>query len=100
MPDDPTAVVSAFVKEVQNDGNIDAAGDYIAEDLVDHSNLPGLPDGLEGAKAIFSMIRTGFSDHDAVIHDIITEQGNVVTRKAFTGTHNDEVVGLMGAAPG
>ena len=31
MADDPKAVVRAFVKEVQNDGNIDAAGKCIAE---------------------------------------------------------------------
>ena len=73
MPDDPKATVRAFVKDVQNDGNIAAAGDYIAADVVDHSTLPGLPPGLEGVQAIFSMIRAGFSDHDAVIHDQIAE---------------------------
>jgi steroid delta-isomerase-like uncharacterized protein len=94
MPDDPKALVQAFVEDVQNKGNIDATGDYIAADLVDHSNLPGLPDGLEGAKAIFSMIRAGFPDHDAVIHDQVAEGDKVVTRKSFTGTHDGEFLGV------
>jgi predicted ester cyclase len=94
MADDPKATVRAFVKQVQNDGNIAAAGDYIASDLVDHSALPGLPPGLEGAQAIFSMIRAGFSDHDAVIHDQIGEGDKVVTRKSFTGTHDGEFLGV------
>jgi steroid delta-isomerase-like uncharacterized protein len=94
MPDDAKALVRDFVKDVQNDGNIDAAGDYIATDLVDHSSLPGLPDGLEGAKAIFAMIRAGFPDHDAVIHDQVAEGDKVVTRKSFTGTHEGEFLGV------
>jgi predicted ester cyclase len=94
MPEDPKAVVSAFVKEVQNDGNIEAAGDYIAPDVVDHSAMPGLPPGLEGAKAIFAMIRSGLPDHDAVIHDQIAEGDKVVTRKSFTGTHDGEFLGV------
>jgi predicted ester cyclase len=94
MPDDPKALVSAFVEKVQNDGNIDAAGDYIAQDIVDHSNLPGLPSGLEGAMAIFTMIRAGFPDHDAVIQDQIAEGDKVVTRKSFTGTHDGEFFGV------
>ena len=94
MPNDSKAVVQAFVEEVQNKGNIDAAGDFIAPDLVDHSSLPGLPSGLDGAKAIFSMIRAGFSDHDAVIHDQVAEGDKVVTRKSFTGTYDGEFLGV------
>ena len=94
MPDDPKAVVQAFVKDVQNEGNIDAAGDYIAEDVVDHSALPGNPPGLDGPKAIFRMIRAGFPDHDAVIHDLVAEGDKVVTRKSFTGTHEGEFLGV------
>jgi steroid delta-isomerase-like uncharacterized protein len=94
MPQDPRTLVQAFVQEVQNDGKIDAAGEYIAADLVDHSSLPGLPAGLEGAQAIFSMIRTGFPDHDAVIHDQVAENDKVATRKSFTGTHDGEFLGV------
>ena len=94
MPDDPKAVVREFVKDVQNDGNIEAASQYIAADVVDHSAMPGLPPGLDGAKAIFSLIRTGFPDHDAEIHDQVSEGEKVVTRKSFTGTHEGEFLGV------
>jgi steroid delta-isomerase-like uncharacterized protein len=94
VADDPKAIVQAFVKEVQNDGNIDAAGKYIAEDYVEHSPMPGTPSGLDGAKSIFSMIRAGLPDHDAVIHDQVVEGDKVVTRKSFNGTHKGEFLGV------
>jgi len=50
MADDPR---ESFVEEVQNEGNIDARGEYIAADCIDHSAHPGVPEGLAGAETIF-----------------------------------------------
>jgi steroid delta-isomerase-like uncharacterized protein len=94
MPDDPKTVVRNFVKEVQNDGNIDAVDVHISQNVVNHSPPPGVPPDREGAKAIFTMIRTAFPDHDAVIHDQVAEGDKVVTRKSFTGTHQGEFMGV------
>lgn len=80
---------------MQNRGNIDAAGEFIAEEFLDHSAPSGLPPGLEGAKAIFAMIRAGFPDHDAVVHDMIAEGDKVGTRKSFTGTHQGDFFGVQ-----
>jgi steroid delta-isomerase-like uncharacterized protein len=94
MAEDPKTVVRGFVEEVQNKGNIDAAGDYIATDVVDQSAPPGVPPGLEGAKAVFSAIRSAFPDHDAAVHEMISEGDLVATRKSFTGTHQGDFFGI------
>lgn len=96
MAQDPQSVYNALVKDVQNDGNVDKTGDYIAEDFVDHSAMPGLPPGREGAEALFGTIRAAFPDHDAVVHDQLADGDRVWSRKTFTGTHEGEFLGVPG----
>ena len=83
-----------FIQQVQNDGDIAATDDYIAEDFVDHTPAPGLPPTRAGAKAIFSAIRAGFPDHDAVVEHMVAEGDLVATYKSFTGTHEGEFFGI------
>jgi steroid delta-isomerase-like uncharacterized protein len=83
-----------LVEVVQDRGDIGATDEYIAADAVDHSAFPGLPPGAEGAKQIFRMIRGGFPDHNAVVHQMIAEGDLVATYKSFTGTHSGEFMGI------
>lgn len=94
MSNDPKSVVRGFIDEVQNRGNIDAAGDFIAADAADHALPPGLPPGLDGARLVFEMIRGAFPNHDAVVHEMIAEGDLVATRKSFTGTHTGDFMGI------
>ena len=94
MSDEPKTVVRRFVEHVQNNGNIDAAGEFIAEGVIDHSLPPDMPPGLEGAKRMFEMLRHAFPDHDAVVHEIVAERDLVATRKSFTGTHLGDLMGI------
>jgi steroid delta-isomerase-like uncharacterized protein len=94
MSDEPKAVVRRFVQNVQNDGNIEAASEFIAEDVIDHSLPPEMPPGLEGAKRMFEMLRQAFPDHDAVVHEMVAEGDLVATRKSFTGTHLGDFMGI------
>jgi len=94
MADDPKTRMRSFVKQVQNDGDVDAVDDYMADDFVDHSAVPGFPPGPAGAKALFAAIRLGFPDHNAVVHEMISEGDLVATRKSFMGTHKGEFFGV------
>ena len=78
MVDDPKATVRAFVQDVQNDGNIAAAGDYIAADVVDHSALPGLPPGLEGVQATGRRVTINVIDIVRVEDGKMVEHWNAV----------------------
>jgi predicted ester cyclase len=94
MSDDAKDLVRRFVQDVQGDGNIENTLNYIAADAVNHSAPPGVPPDGHGAQMIFSMIRQGFPDHDAVVHEMISEGDLVATRKSFTGTHTGEFFGI------
>jgi steroid delta-isomerase-like uncharacterized protein len=94
MSDDAKTLVRRFIEDVQNDGNIERTLDYIAADVVNHSTPPGVPADGHGAQMIFAMIRQGFPDHDAVVHEMISEGDLVATRKSFTGTHTGEFMGI------
>jgi hypothetical protein len=46
-----------FVERIQNQGDLGAVDELIAEDLVDHTPFPGLTGDREGARQVFAMIR-------------------------------------------
>jgi predicted ester cyclase len=83
----------SLVDTLQNLGEIDRAGEFIHDDIVDHAAVPGMPAGIEGVKAVFRAIREAFPDHDAKIIHQITEGDLVASYKTFTGTHRGNFFG-------
>jgi steroid delta-isomerase-like uncharacterized protein len=86
----------SLVETVQNRGELGRIPEFIDQAVVDHSRPPGLPEGIDGVKAILGMIRAGFPDHDAKIVHMIAEGDLVATYKTFTGTNTGA---LFGAPP-
>jgi steroid delta-isomerase-like uncharacterized protein len=84
----------AFVERVQNQGELAALDELLADDMVDHTPAPGLPGDREGAKAIIGAIRAGFPDHDAQVIHMVAEGDLVATYKTFTGTHEGDFLGI------
>ncbi len=80
--------------EVAEKGDYDAFGDYITEDSVDHTPMPGQPAGLEGAKYVFRMIRGAFPDFSQEITDMVAEGDKVVIRSTMRGTHQGKMMGI------
>jgi predicted ester cyclase len=87
-------VVRRFADEVITKGNIDAAGEYAWEDVVEQVPLPGQGPGLEGLKDILRAFRTGFPDIVFAIEEQISEGDKVVSRFEWTGTHRGEFLGI------
>jgi steroid delta-isomerase-like uncharacterized protein len=77
-----------------NAGDIDAFGDLIADDFVDHEELPGLPGNKEGVKDFFRMQIAAFPDLRVIVEDVIADGAKVVARARFTGTHKGELMGI------
>jgi steroid delta-isomerase-like uncharacterized protein len=94
MAHENAAVVRSFVDEVITQGNIDAAADYVWEDVVERVPLPGQGPGLDGLKDILRAMRTGFPDIVFSIHEQIVEGDKVVSRFEWTGTHDGEFLGI------
>jgi steroid delta-isomerase-like uncharacterized protein len=84
----------ALVETVQNRGEIERAGEFIADDFVNRTPFPGVPPTLEGAQQIFRMIRGAFPDHDAEVVHMVADGDLVATYKTFTGTHEGEFLGV------
>ena len=83
--EDNKKMVRQFYDEVINKGSLRAIDRLAAENFVDHSLVPGLPRGVEGAKPWFTRLRKGFPDARLTIEDLIGEGDKVVTRAMMHG---------------
>ncbi len=94
------AAVRQFVEKIWNEGDLEAADQYIASDYVRHD--PATPEdvqGIDGFKEVVALYRAALPDLHLEIEDIIAggDKGETVAlRWSGTGTHEGE---LMGVAP-
>ncbi len=75
-------------------GDIDGFGALLADDFVDHEELPGLAPTKEGVTAFFRMYMAAFPDLRMVPEDVIASGDKVVARVRATGTHKGPFMGL------
>ena len=94
MAQDNAAIVRRFADEVITQGNIESAGNYVWEDVVEQVPLPGQGPGLEGLKDILRAMRAGFPDLVFSIQEQISEGDKVASRFEWTGTHQGEFLGI------
>lgn len=94
MAQDNATIVRSFVDEVITRGNIEAAAQYVWEDVVEQVPLPGQDPGLDGLKDIIRAMRAGFPDIVFSIHEQIAEQDKVASRFEWTGTHDGTFLGI------
>jgi steroid delta-isomerase-like uncharacterized protein len=91
--DSPT-IVRRFTEEVITHGNMDAAAQFVWEDMVEQVPLPGQGPGMEGLKDILRGMRSGFPDIDFSIKEQISEGDKVASRFEWTGAHQGEFLGV------
>jgi predicted ester cyclase len=96
MSEDNKAWFRKSQDEIWNKGNLDAAGEIFAADVVIHNAAPGNPGGLEGVKFTVSGIRAAFPDLQFAMEDLIAEGDKIAHRWSITGTQKGE---WMGAPP-
>ena len=94
MAQDNATIVRSFVDEVITRGNIEAAAEYVWEDVVEQVPLPGQGPGLDGLKDIIRAMRAGFPDIVFSIQEQITENDKVASRFEWTGTHDGTFLGI------
>jgi steroid delta-isomerase-like uncharacterized protein len=81
-------------QELYNQNNLDGLGEVLAEDLAMPTRMPGLPAGLEGARAAHRIMLLAFPDFQTVIEDLIAEDDKVAARIRMTGTQRGEFMGI------
>ena len=80
--------------EMLNAHDVDGFGDGIADDFVDHEELPGLSPTKVGVKAFFHMYLAAFPDLRMDVEDVMASGDKVVARVRATGTHQGELMGM------
>ena len=83
-------------REAHNQNNLAALYSRVAQDIVSHAALPGLPPGLQGGKLAHQAFLAPFPDLQTTTEDLIAEGDRVVERYTARGTHKGE---FMGAPP-
>ena len=88
------AIVRRY-QEIYNSNNLDALTEVVSEELHTPKIMPGIPSGIEGAKAAHQIMLAGFSDYQTVIDELIAEGDNVVARITMRGTHTGSFMGIL-----
>jgi steroid delta-isomerase-like uncharacterized protein len=94
MSQDNATIVRRFVDDVITQGNIEAAAQYVWEDVIEQVPLPGQGPGLDGLKDILRAMRAGFPDIVFSIQEQVAERDKVASRFEWTGTHRGEFLGI------
>jgi steroid delta-isomerase-like uncharacterized protein len=82
------------IYDLLSDGNVDGFGEVLADDFVDHEELPGLAPTKEGVKAFFRMYIAAFPDLRLDAEDVLPSGDRVVARVRVTGTHQGDFMGM------
>ena len=77
-----------------NAGDIDGFGELLADDFVEHEEMPGLEPSKEGVKQLFHMYRAAFPDLRMEVEDLLVSGDKAVARVRATGTHQGEFMGM------
>lgn len=91
---DNSTIVRRFIEETINQGQIDSAGQFVWDDVVEQVPLPGQGPGLEGLKDILRGLRATFSNMHWTIEEQIADGDKVMTRFEWTGTHRAPFLGV------
>jgi steroid delta-isomerase-like uncharacterized protein len=91
---DSVNVFRRLVSELINDGNVAAFDELFAPDFVEHERPPGVPQGREGTRQLFSALHSAFPDLRAEIEDVVAQDDKVVFRMTWQGTQSGEFMGI------
>lgn len=88
-------VVRRFNLEVIQHGNRESFESLIADDFINHSAPPGVPNGRESMWHTFqNVLRPALSELTVTIADQLAEGDRVSTRKTISGRHTGELLGI------
>lgn len=88
------AAAMKHMYDLINAGDIDGFGELLAEDFVEHEEMPGLEPSKDGVKQLFHMYRAAFPDLRMEVQDVLVSADKAVARVRATGTHQGEFLGM------
>jgi steroid delta-isomerase-like uncharacterized protein len=94
MPDNK-ATMSRIYEEVFSQGDLGLLDELLADDFVEHEELPpGVPQGKGAPRAMMTMMRGAFPDFHARVEELLEDGDKVIARVRFSGTHQGEFMGI------
>ena len=81
-------------QEIYNRNDLEALSEVVSEDLLTPQIMPGLPTGMEGAKAAHRLMLAGFPDFQTRIDDLLAEGDKVAARITMSGTNTGSFMGI------
>jgi steroid delta-isomerase-like uncharacterized protein len=90
---DPAASVRHFY-ELVNAGDFDQFVDLLADDFVEHEELPGGPAGKEGVRQLFTMLGAAFPNMRWEPEDVLVDGDKAVARVRLTATNTGPFMGI------
>jgi len=89
------ALMLRVTEEIWNQGRVELVDELIAEDLIDHLDLPGLEGrGRKRYRASVEMVLAGFPDFANPIDFVVAEDDHAVSYGRMTGTNTGDLMGL------
>ena len=90
---DPASTLRQLYDAI-NAHDLDAVAAVMADDFVDHEEIPGLEPTKEGALEFFRQTIAAFPDVRFEAEDVLVDGDKVVARARFTGTHEGDFMGV------
>ena len=94
MSEENKIISKKVYEEVWVKGNLDAVDELFADDFVNHSQPPNLPQGREGFKMLAGGYQAAFPNMKMVVEDTLADGDRVVIRWISTGKHEGEFNGI------
>jgi steroid delta-isomerase-like uncharacterized protein len=77
-----------------NAGDISGFGDLVADDFVEHEELPGLASTKDGMLEYFRFLLSAFPDMRMDVEDLVADGDKTVARVRVTAKHDGEFLGV------
>jgi predicted ester cyclase len=81
-------------REIHNSGNLAVLDSIVAQDVISHNALPGLPPGLEGGKMAHQAFLATAPDLQTRTDHLVAEGDKVVEWYTATGTNTGSFMGM------
>jgi predicted ester cyclase len=79
-------------REAHNTNNLALLDEFVAADIKSHSQMPGLPSGLQGGKMAHRTFLAAFPNGLVTTEGLIAEGDQVVERFSFRGTNTGSLM--------
>jgi steroid delta-isomerase-like uncharacterized protein len=87
-------IYERYLKEVWENGNLDAIDDYLSPTFHNNDPIPGIPDGPGGERKLIEMFRASFSDFTTNVVTAVSDGDKIAVRWTAEGTHTAQFAGV------